>query len=198
LKNFLVGVDFSKHSANALQQGARLAARAGGNLHALYVITPDAIEDIQAFRPVPTDRILADAQARLDVFINDQLDLKNIARSSVQIGSPREQLCVAAGEIKPDLILMGSSGETKEPHTVGMVATHCIRRPHSPPILLVRGDHRDAFKKVVVCVDFSTTSEAALRLGIQTAKAEDSTTLHVVHSHNPPWLRPTSIIYNLT
>ena len=68
----------------------------------------------------------------------------------------------AAAEFSADLLVLGSHGLTVDSHSIGNIASKCVRKAPLP-VLLVRDTHHGAFRKVVAGVDFSDTSFTALR-----------------------------------
>lgn len=66
-----------------------------------------------------------------------------------------------------------------------MLATKCVRKA-ATKVLLVRADHAEPFKKVVVCVDFSESSHRVIEQAIRVAQ-QDGASLHVLHVFSPPW-----------
>ncbi len=66
-----------------------------------------------------------------------------------------------------------------------MLATKCVRKA-ATKVLLVRADHAEPFKNVVVCVDFSESSHRVIEQAIRVAQ-QDSASLHLLHVFSPPW-----------
>ncbi|CAN5457929.1 universal stress protein [soil metagenome] len=198
MRRLLVAVDFSKHSVNALRRAGHLAVADGATLHVVHVISPEAIEDIQELRPVSTDRILADATARLDALVSSHLGaIRNKPETTVLVGYAYHELVRFSRDLGVDLLLMGSRGETEEAdHHTGTIATKCVRRA-PVPVLLVREGQTAPFEKVVACIDFSPTSAKALLFASDIARLQGAS-LSLIHAYYPPWLRPSNVLYNLT
>ncbi len=198
MDRILVAVDFSKHSINALRRAGHLAESDGASLHVVHVVSPETIEDIQEMRRVSTDRILADARARLDALVTDRLrDQHRKPHTTVVVGYAYDELVRFSRDLGADLLVMGSRGETEESaHQTGTIATKCVRRA-PVPVMLVRESQVSPFQKVVACIDFSPTSARALSFAVDVATSQGAT-LSLIHAYYPPWLRPTNVLYNLT
>ncbi len=194
--NILVGVDFSEHSRNAAREAWRIANDSGSRLHVAHIVTADTVEDHQQLYQLTVDEIIGKVSDQLDTFIKLALPDEAKSERHVLIGHPYHDLMGLREITRADLLVLGSRGTTTEKdHKTGMIATKCVR--HSPvSVLLVREGHKEAFKKIVACIDFSDASEEAMHRAAKLAASEGAA-LHVLHVHYPPWLLPTHVLYNL-
>jgi universal stress protein E len=184
----LIGVDFSAASASALAQGLRVAAWGRSPVHVLHVVEPPIVipPDLAgAYIPIPLDiDLVAEAKARWAKFAPDLPGRSGLALETA-VGSPVTEMCQRARALAAGLLVVGSHGAARGPGTVGAIAGGCAR--HAPcPVLMLRGEPRGAFARVLAAVDFSDASRAALELAARIS-AQDNAALHVLHVYTPPW-----------
>ncbi len=189
ITRILCPIDFSVSSDHAAAHAVALARWFGASITALHVDNPiflpmpglvlagyrgePALEEDDARRL--TDRVLhvfADARTPLDV--------------RVVTGPPQTRIVDGAIALPADLIVMGTHGASGLEHLVlGSVTEHVLR--HAPcPVLTVpprsRATSSLPFKRLLVPVDFSDWSLAALELVWRLAQEADAkvTLLHAV------------------
>jgi nucleotide-binding universal stress UspA family protein len=109
LLRFLVPTDFSPASAEAVRYAFDLARQIPAEVHLLHVVTGSAapVAPIDAVGPaVPyREAATADAQERLEDLIPADLDPR--VHRHVKSGRADEVILELAGEVGPDLIVMG-------------------------------------------------------------------------------------------
>jgi nucleotide-binding universal stress UspA family protein len=138
-RRILVPYDFSDHAAGALGLASDLAARNGGRLSVLHVITPFyPTADLPMPQPMPTDELVAGIRRRLDAVVGRLVRRRKAvrARCEVVIGDPFQRIVDAARGA--DSIVMATAGRTGLSHLfMGSVAEKVVR--HAPvPVLTVR------------------------------------------------------------
>jgi nucleotide-binding universal stress UspA family protein len=195
LHSVLVGVDFSDCSVNALREAGRLATRDGAKLHVAHMVTPDFVEHYRESSAAQETDIIEKLRSQVKQFADAHLGASGEFEASVFIGHPFDELVRAAVEFSADLLVLGSHGLTVDSHSIGNIASKCVRKAPLP-VLLVRDSHRGTFKKVVAGVDFSDTSFTALREAALIA-GRDGADLQVLHVHCPPWLWANHYAYDL-
>ena len=143
--NILVGIDFSDSSAGAMYHALALAERLSATLHLVHV-TP-----AQAHLTVPTDigfNIPADFEEgrearerleRLRAMISDKVPVD----LHLRMGEPVRGLIEIIGELRPDMVVIGSHGRSAVMRMLlGSVSTQIIHR--SPvPVLVVPAPGRE-------------------------------------------------------
>jgi nucleotide-binding universal stress UspA family protein len=136
ISRILVAIDFSPYASNALQWARSLADACGAKLILLHVIdvfslaaTGDAaagIDFIHLLREEADKRM-----GELKALIPD-------AQTDVREGSPRPAIVDAALELKCQMIIMGTHGQSGLEHLLlGSVAEHVVR-DSKVPVLTVR------------------------------------------------------------
>ncbi len=195
IERVLVPVDFSECAGPALRQATVWAQRCGAELHFLHVArvpwylgaTRTSVEELRALKIVA--RVKADAEmAGLVVFVKRQTGQE--PRSKVTHGTPRNVILEAAELSDYDLIVMGTHGRTGLAHLFLGSTTEGVVRRAPCPVLTVRGDPVQApapaeaaaagsakegqLKKILVPVDFSRHSRAALEYALGLSKIFDA------------------------
>ncbi|MBN1345772.1 MAG: universal stress protein [Phycisphaerae bacterium] len=189
LKNIVVGIDFSRFSETAFKQAIRIAKTNQAKLHAIHVIHADVVDDLEQTLKVTRDELHDEVRAaaleHLREFaagtVSDGVDVE----LNVVIGVPIAEILRHTREVSADLLVLGVRGASERSTAPGATATKCVRASGSR-VLLVRGDHPEPFKRVMVCVDFSDTSKRAVEQAVRIL-VQDKARLDVVHTFAAPW-----------
>lgn len=143
--HILVGVDFSKSSVAALRHAVNLAERSGAVLHLCH-ITPlegSLVVPIERGLDVPSNLPYAVEAQQLLEHLRNTISPRVSVELHLRMGDPVRGLIDLAGELGPDMIIVGSHG----PRPVlgmlmGSVATQLTRL--SPvPVLVVPSPERE-------------------------------------------------------
>lgn len=141
-KAILVPVDFSKHSAAALDFAIDLASRYGASIELLYVYEPigNSLPDHYVLvSQEQEDLVIGRFQQQLDAERKRAQDAGATSPvTTLLMGSARQRILDYASDKKHDLIVMGTHGRTGFSHLLlGSVAETVIRRAPCP-VLTVR------------------------------------------------------------
>ncbi|MBT5927270.1 MAG: universal stress protein [Verrucomicrobia bacterium] len=192
VKKILLATDFSSGSTAALKQGARLIERDGTQLDLLHVVDTHDLSDLaEALHQSPQEtekQFKENATHLVDQWLNEAGYSDKFSPTIVS-GQPLDCILNRIKENKIDLLLVGLTGQEHESsrEAVGVLASKLIRT--SPVRVLAVHSHQNKdFKHVVACVDFSKTSQEAIRQAIHVAELEKSH-LSIIHVYNPPWDR---------
>lgn len=195
LKQIVVGIDFSEASRTALAQAMRLAEKFGAGIRCVHVVEKSMLEQVAAsMNNPPSDietRVSAHARYGVERMVaeiahRDEKAVKDV-QIDVIVGAASHTLAKIAGEAgggDGTLLVMGTTGQDHPGAGVGTTAGRCVRHG-AMDTLLVRRDQAGAFKKIVVCIDFSDTSTRALHLAARLAK-QDGAALQALHVFSPP------------
>lgn len=188
VRTIVVGIDFTDGSRAALAQALRLGKGLGATIHAVHLLEPLVISDLEAAMSRGHDDVraglISDAMTAWMEFAGDANALVGF---EVRIGHPVEGMVEATIRHKADLLVLGAHGTTPQRAGAGTTATGCVRRC-GVKTLLVREDQVSAFGVVLACADFSDTSREAVAQASRIA-AMDGATMHVAHAFAPPWER---------
>lgn len=104
--HILAATDFSTRSNRALRQAGLLAQSGNAKLHLVHVVDDDQPEEMIRMEKREAERVLAEQ-------IDSMSELRGIqAYPMVVTGDPFDGILRAAGQIKPNLIVMGSHRES--------------------------------------------------------------------------------------
>jgi len=125
ISKILVPIDFSEHSANALQYAASLAYKSGAEVIALHVMSAEKEDSFHSVLatfegwpvpPVTAKRLPLDRQMQersLDLYnfiekvLGHRFTLK--IRRDVKVGDPVKEIVAAARQRRVDLVVLGIS-----------------------------------------------------------------------------------------
>lgn len=141
-RRLLIPLDGSESSLKAARYGLRLAKREGGTVMAVHVVDEENATDLARYANCPLTEIVA----RMCLSGEGYLDtVREWARRDgvpvsceVRVGVPHRVLLKLAGELKADLIVMGTVGRRGVRRVlIGSVTERVI--VHSPiPVLVVK------------------------------------------------------------
>lgn len=195
IRSILAASDFSVTAATATHRAALLASEHTARLELVHVVPVQTLTD---FRQIYRDtiyteqQILEDAKRRLEALARD---LKFITSSApeclVRIGSVVDEILTAAD--RADVLVLGAHGSRSlRDLLIGTTAERLLRRSRCL-MLVSRLEARSAYRRVMVPVDFSIHSIAALRFARRVAPDAD---LVVFHAYGHPYasdLRPVDV-----
>lgn len=155
----------------------------------IHVVDTNVVEELavalkQEFSSLSAE-VRTDNQTRLQSAV-DATHVGLNAHTEVVIGKVAEEVIRVLRSPSVALTVLGATGES-DGTGAGRLAKLCVRKAEVPT-LLVRANHKEDFRVVLVGVDFSDTSRIALREAIRLARAEGAK-LVVVHSFTPPWIK---------
>ena len=197
ITRILCPVDFSDASQHALEQATVVAGWFGAPITLLHVYT-------QVFLPVPgmavagygSDFVLG-VEDRQRLF-EDASRWADSARAAgvhvdvvVEVGQAIPHIFSTAAATHADLIVLGTHGASGFEHLLLGSVTEKVLRKAPCPVLTVppRAHNMSAlpFKKILVAVDFSESSLAALGAALSVAQEADAqlTILHVLDWPEP-------------
>ena len=142
-KSVLLGTDFSEHAERACHIACNLARAMGGVVHFLHVVQVAMIPgpDIGVFLAGP---VMEDASGRARRLLDEQVarwrDHATVGRTEVMVGDPRACLVEVAGEVKADVIIVGTHGRRGLGRMLmGSVAEHVVRTSAVPVLAVPMG-----------------------------------------------------------
>jgi len=148
IQNILVPVDFSEHSAKAVEMAVDVARAFGGaTLHLLhcYQIQPVGVSPYGIVVPEAFDRDIRDAAAQKLEEWREKAAADGVdARAHLSSLLPSLAIQDAVGEVGADLVVMGTRGLSGIKHVLlGSVAERTLRTA-SCPVLTVKSSDDDA------------------------------------------------------
>lgn len=199
VRTILHPTDFSSNARRASEQTQSLADAFGASVHLFHKVvyplpqTPvellGRLNDADAFERLAQEslvRPLDDARARLTELASE-FQQRGIDASThlVTSGEAHDAVCAQLDQLRPDLVILGTHGRSGVDRVLmGSVAEKTIRHA-SCPVLVVPPKAplipvADRLGRVLVPVDFSATSRAALR-DAKSLAVEHGVRLEIVH-----------------
>jgi len=185
LARILAATDLSAPARHAVARAFGLAASSGGELHVLHALELDALDSLAEMLGGDAARVKAalmdDARERLGRMV-DSADQHGVAaRSRVVVGAPVAAIAAEADALDVGLVVVGARGESFLRHALlGATASRLLRKSVRRPVLVVKQPPHEAYRSVLVAVDFSPVSLSSIRTARQLAPGADLVLLHAV------------------
>lgn len=180
LKSIVAGMDSSPASDRALSEAQRIAKTNGSELTAVSVLEHGVVERLNFDDAMTRSKVTSEAEARMEQHGEGVLSHEHPVKFEFAIGDPFTEVQKAVADHHAELLVLGSGHDSGH---IGAVASKCVRHARCD-VLLVRENQRSAFRKIVVCVDFSSLSKEAVETGYRLAKQEGAV-LELVHVFPP-------------
>ena len=182
IRSVVAATDFSAPARRAVDRAAGLAQAAHASLALVHAVNASALNELRRWLDTGGDverSILDELRERLH-----ELATETAARYRIDVeecavtGRPVDEIARLADEREADLIVTGTLGAGLFRNLiVGSTAERLVKKS-ARPVLMVRQSPRDAYRRVLVPVDFSRWSAPSLE--IATAVAPDA---HFVMVH---------------
>lgn len=193
-RTILVPTDFSAHAHAAIELARTLAHTGGGAVHLLHAYEVP-LGTISPYGVALPDGLLAqvrDAAARrLEKAAHGFVEAKVSCETHVAHGPAADAITEAAQRLHADLVVMGTRGLSGWKHALlGSVAERTVRSSPCPVLTFRTPDRAEGgsvghFRKLLVPLDFSKHSDAALALAIELA-SEHAAEVHLLHAYELP------------
>lgn len=186
IQNILVATDFSDSAQVAVQRAALLTAVHGARLRLLHVMQADAMNDLLERLNVKADvrrRLMEDAESQL-AQLSDALQatVGAVPEHDVRIGKVADEVLAASDYA--DILVVGARGHSRARDVLLGTTAERLLSKNRRPMLVVRGEGERPYGKVLVPVDFSVHSMAALRFA---RKLAPDAYLQVFHAYDNPY-----------
>ncbi|NCT84653.1 MAG: universal stress protein [Comamonadaceae bacterium] len=184
LRAIVSATDFSAPARHAAQRAAQLARAGGATLTLMHTVGGSALDDLRRWLADDSraaGAVEAHARERLQALAaelggHEGLDVG----TQLSIGHPVEQLTRYADEVDAGLLVTGTRGAGFfRGVVVGSTAERMARRS-GRPVLMVRQLPHEPYRRILVPVDFSDWSLAAIRLAQQVAPQALLVLMHAV------------------
>ncbi len=185
----VTGTDFSPHARAAVHRAALLAGQHHARLDVVAALPWRTIHALRDLLGLGEDEVSAQLHEvrRLQLEIL-QRDLARDYACEVSIhitqGRAHQQLLQHVSDCQAALLVVGAQGEHGPLRSFLGGTSQKLLRLIDRPLLCVRRMPKGAYRSVLVAIDFSSHSQAALRLSAQLAPGAS---LHAVHVQEPLW-----------
>ena len=190
----LAATDFSADGNNAVRRAAMLAHEHGARLHIVHVLGTTGFAPLRDWLTPPAAIELQAAQARsalrrLAVEISGSWDLS--PSLEVVAGDPFATLLQKSE--RTDLVVLGRRGQGRLGGLLAGTTVDRLLRSCRRPILVVRTPVEQPYRRVLVPVDFSASSDAALRVATRIRREIDLHLFHAIQSRREAVLRESYV-----
>jgi nucleotide-binding universal stress UspA family protein len=181
----LAGIDFSDSSPIVLRHALHAADACGAKVVAVHVLDKGMREYREASGVGNPGFELLKAQAEerfaaLMAGTESGVEVQLI----VKIGKPAEEMASLVSDLAASFLVICANDLTKK--RLGSIAARCLRIVPCD-VLVLRDWHGGDFSKIVVCTDFSETSDRAISRAASLAKRV-GTHLEIINVMYPPGL----------
>jgi nucleotide-binding universal stress UspA family protein len=176
----LCATDLLPKSDAAIARAVLMSDRLGAHLTLLHVVTDGQSPTVQE---ADLQAALARAQARAEPLVSRP---HRTAVVTVRVGDPASNILDTALLAKARLLILGPHHKRPLRDTLEGTILEKTLAARSFPVLVVRNELKQPYGRVLIAVDFSESSLAALRAAeslVLTPEAEAA----VVHSERPPY-----------
>lgn len=190
IQKILAATDFSEAAGNAVERAAMLASQTGagvvvtnvisrGMLNALHdLMSPDASDELE-------DALVKESLDRLHELEQDMTARHHVnVQTSVSAGSVLKEIDSYANGTGADLLVLGAHGGAFVRDMLLGSTTERVLRKTTLPMLVVRRAPSAPYRRVLVPVDFSARSQAAIALARSVAPDAE---LILVHAFEVPY-----------
>lgn len=178
IRSILVATDFSPVAHGAVLRAAQLAEAFGAELVLMHVMNLAALNTPREFLPIdfdPEAQVWEEAKSKLAeeaAAVGGRIELRQELRAGVVLDE-----LLAASE-SADIVVLGAYGTSLREVLLGTTAERLLRKSRKP-VLVVKRAPLGAYSRVIVPVDFSSRSGAALALARHIAPTGEMNVLHV-------------------
>ncbi|QSA95621.1 HAD-IC family P-type ATPase [Methylococcus sp. EFPC2] len=179
-RSFLVATDFSADSGNAAGRAASLAAEHQGRLDLLHVVdlsSLKAVRELLRSHDEAEAKLVGAAQRQLEEARSDVAKTVPVPASArVAVGNVLEEILSAAEQA--NLLVLGARGLNPLRDLILGTTADRLLRMSIRPTLVVKRPAREGYRRVLVPVDFSPHSIAALKMAMLIAPKADVWLIH--------------------
>lgn len=194
IRTVFCATDFSETSALAARHATALARRHGARVVLGHVIEPLPVD------PYPLPMALPEGEAEIRERALAQLDdlaaaLREeglVVETQHAVGPPGPRLVELIAKAAPQLVVIGTRGQTGLQHLLlGSTAEHVVRRSSAPVLTIHPDDQRtvEETRRVIVPTDLSGDAVVAIEAFVDLFSPEDAPKIELVFADStPPYL----------
>jgi len=192
--SILAATDFSVDGNNAVRRAALLAHEHGTRLHILHVVNDAGCKPLREWFSPTIDIDLKAAQARaalrrVAVEIAGAYDVT--VTVEVAVGDQLATLMQASE--RADLVVLGQRGHSRlETLLIGKTADRMLRTCRRP-VLIVKQAADTPYREVLMPVDFTASSDSAVRIAARLVRGAQMHVFHASDSHRESILRRADV-----
>lgn len=184
LRTIVTATDFSAASRHAAQRAAMLARASGAAMTLVHTVVGSALDDLRRWLADDSraaGALEADALRRLQDMATELGRPHGIdVQTQLTIGHPVEQVIRHAEDVDADLLVTGTRGAGFFRGVVVGSTAERIAKRSSRPVLMVRQLPHEAYRRILVPVDFSDWSRPTIELALRLAPQATLVLMHAV------------------
>jgi nucleotide-binding universal stress UspA family protein len=186
IRSVLAATDFSQPAALASARAALVAAEHGARFQLVHVVEQQALVALRDWLAPGRDlraAVAEQAEMQLAAAARQLLDAWGVQpQTSLLTGQPLQEIQAAAAQA--DLLVLGGRGDHfVRDVTIGTTADRLLRCA-ATPLLVVKAAPTASYGRVLVLVDFSPASQAALEAA---ARVAPGAALRLLHAFDLPF-----------
>lgn len=179
--SLLVASDFSPDSVHAMQRAALLCKSTGiTRATALHVVETGLLNQLKRLIHLSDEAestVLADAMHTLEQACSSVFERSGVRlEAKISAGKTIERITEAAAESQ--IVLLGATGRHLLNTTIGATPGRLIRQS-GKPVLIIKTEPQQPYRKVLVAVDFSAHSRRAVEWAARVAPTAPIYLIHV-------------------
>ena len=169
----LVATDFSAHARHAADRAARLAHEAHSAVTLMHVLPGEPLAQIRQWLGAssePEQKMRDEAKHQLRELATELANTRHVQVDTEDAaGSPLDEILRAADRLDARLLVLGARGIGFLRRLVLCTTSERLMRRTARPLLVVRQTPHEPYRRVLVAVDFSPWSSAAVALARRVA-----------------------------
>lgn len=182
LRSIVAATDLSAPARHATDRAARLAFEAGASLALVHAVSRHALDELRRWLASdPEPRVLDDARRQLHGLATELGQRHQMpVGEHVLTGRVVDEIVHAAEQLQADLVVTGTRGTGYlRQRVLGSTAERVLKKS-ARPVLLARQPSHGAYRRVLVPVDFSAWSDAAVQIASRVAPGATFVLMHAV------------------
>ncbi len=181
----LAATDFSAAARHAADRAARLARETGAALSLMHVLPGSSLTELRGWLGAGSEmeeRLQAEARQQLAQLADDLRTSRQVAPQLVHAaGAPLDEIVREAQALDAGLLVVGARGVSFLRRLVLGTTSERLLRRTTRPVLVVRQTPHEAYRRVLVALDFSPWSLRALAVARQVAPHAHLVLINVFH-----------------
>lgn len=168
IQHIFAATDLSEPSLHAVDRGFQLAQATDARYTVMHALGLDALGPLRSLIGERADEVthqLTERQrAALQALVQEPARHQGVSATvQVEPGLANTTVPACAAAAAANLVVVGAKGDNPLRHFVGSTASRLLRKSHST-VLVVKNTCQGPYQRVLIPVDFSPASEAAIRL----------------------------------
>jgi nucleotide-binding universal stress UspA family protein len=184
LSRILAATDLSAPARQAVDRGFQIAAHSQAKYSVIHALELDALDVLREWMGENVSflkkKLEADARSGLQQLATDAEKHYGVKAETAVISGPHLAVISSyAEQSNAELLVIGERGQDfLRHHLLGSTASRLIRKSVRHPVLVVKQPPHEAYKRILIPIDFSTASAAAVKFCRRLAPDAEIILLH--------------------